>query len=242
MMNFVAIIQARMGSTRLPGKVLMPLGDTCILDYVVTRCQKIQKVTQVVVATSILKQDDDIENWCKLNGVSCFRGSEEDVLERYYVCAQNYKSDYILRVTADCPFVDYELASLMIEAMVTNPSDILLYEGQIPRGLAVEVISLQALEKVNLQGTESRHREHVTYYAYENKENFTCVSLKLPKYLDHPQLRITVDTPEDYEVCQLIAEKFVDNKTISSAEVIQYLLNSPKVSEINAHIEQKPVI
>ncbi|MEK5025618.1 glycosyltransferase family protein [Paenibacillus sp. FSL M7-1046] len=241
-MNFVAIIQARMGSTRLPGKVLMPLGDTCILDYVVTRCQKIQKVTQVVVATSILKQDDDIENWCKLNGVSCFRGSEEDVLERYYVCAQNYKSDYILRVTADCPFVDYELASLMIEAMVTNPSDILLYEGQIPRGLAVEVISLQALEKVNLQGTESRHREHVTYYAYENKENFTCVSLKLPKYLDHPQLRITVDTPEDYEVCQLIAEKFVDNKTISSAEVIQYLLNSPKVSEINAHIEQKPVI
>ncbi|WP_438493170.1 cytidylyltransferase domain-containing protein [Paenibacillus sp. IHBB 3054] len=241
-MNFVAIIQARMGSTRLPGKVLMPLGDTCILDYVVTRCQKIQKVSQVVVATSILKQDDDIENWCKLNGVSCFRGSEEDVLERYYVCAQNYKADYILRVTADCPFVDYELASLMIEAMVTNPSDILLYEGQIPRGLAVEVISLQALEKVNLQGTESRHREHVTYYAYENKENFTCVSLKLPKYLDHPQLRITVDTPEDYEVCQLIAEKFVDNNTISSAEVIQYLLDFPKVSEINAHIEQKPVI
>ncbi|GGF87755.1 spore coat polysaccharide biosynthesis protein SpsF [Paenibacillus albidus] len=241
-MNFVAIIQARMGSTRLPGKVLMPLGDTCILDYVVARCQKIQKVSQVVVATSILKQDDDIENWCELNGVSCFRGSEEDVLERYYVCAQKYKADYILRVTADCPFVDYELASLMIEAMITNPSDILLYEGQIPRGLAVEVISLQALEKVNLQGTESRHREHVTYYAYENKDNFTCVSLNLPKYLDHPQLRITVDTSEDYEVCQLIAEKFVDNKTISSAEVIQYLLNSPEVSEINAHIEQKPVI
>ncbi|MNW66167.1 hypothetical protein D3C74_446120 [compost metagenome] len=118
----------------------------------------------------------------------------------------------------------------------------MLYEGQIPRGLAVEVISLQALEKVNLKGTESRHREHVTYYAYEYKESFTCVSLKLPKYLEHPQLRITVDTPEDYEVCQLIAEKFVDNKTISSAEVIQYLLNSPEVSEINAHIKQKPVI
>jgi spore coat polysaccharide biosynthesis protein SpsF len=242
MMNFVVIIQARMGSTRLPGKVLMPLGKACILDYVVTRCQKISKVSQVVVATSILKQDDEIENWCELNGVDCFRGSEEDVLDRYYVCARKYNADYILRVTADCPFVDYELASLMIEAMIAKPADILLYEGQMPRGLAVEVISLQALEEVHLQGTESRHREHVTYYAYENKGDFTCVSLKLPEYLNHPHLRITLDTPEDYVVCQAIAEKFVNNKIISSAEVIQYLLESPQISEINAHIEQKPVI
>ncbi|MDQ0089901.1 spore coat polysaccharide biosynthesis protein SpsF [Paenibacillus anaericanus] len=241
-MNFTVIIQARMGSSRLPGKVLMPLGTSCVLDYVVTRCNKIQGVHQVIVATSILEQDDAIEDWCKLNNVNCFRGSEEDVLKRYYDCAKKYKAENVLRVTADCPFVDYELASAMIEAMIVKPSDILLYEGELPRGLAIEIISFDALEKVNYLGKEIRHREHVTYFAYENKELFSSVSINVPKHLNHPQLRITLDTQEDYLVCQAIAEAFPDDILVSSSDVIEYLLKSPEISKINAHIEQKPVI
>ncbi|KHL94002.1 acylneuraminate cytidylyltransferase [Paenibacillus sp. IHB B 3415] len=241
-MNYTVIIQARMGSTRLPGKVLMPLGDTNILDYVVSRCRRIQKVDQVIVATSILNQDNEIEKWCALNNVSCFRGSEEDVLARYYECAKKYQADYILRVTSDCPFVDYDLADMMIEAMIANPSEILLYEEGLPRGLAVEIISFAALEKVYTIGKESRHREHVTYYAYENIKSFTHVSFKLSQHLKQPQLRITLDTPEDYLVCQAIAKEFVNNKIVSSSEVVEFLLRSPEITRINAHIEQKSVI
>lgn len=242
MMNFTIIIQARMGSTRLPGKVLMPLGETNVLDYVVTRCQKIQNVSRVVVATSILKPDNAIEDWCKSNDVSCFRGSEDDVLDRYYECAKQYNADYILRVTADCPFVDYELADKMIKAMIDDPSDILVYEGKLPRGLAVEVISYKALEKINYGGKEPRHREHVTYYAYEYNDFFKKVSYKIPEQLNQPHLRITLDTQEDYRVCKAIAEEFENNVTVSSLDVINFLLSSPHVVEINAHVEQKPVI
>lgn len=242
MMNFTIIIQARMGSTRLPGKVLMPLGETSILGYIVNRCQKVQRISHVVVATSILEQDDAIEDWCKSNNVNCFRGSEADVLERYYECAKEYKADYILRVTADCPFVDFELANVMIEAMISNPSDILVYEGEMPRGLAVEVISFKALEKIKCMGKEDRHREHVTYYAYENKDSFVSVLFEVPEQLRQPQLRITLDTPEDYLVCRAIAEEFANDTMVSSSEVIKYLLRSPQIAKINAHIEQKPVI
>lgn len=241
MMNFTVIIQARMGSTRLPGKVLLPLGKHNTLGYVVDRCREISGITQVVVATSTLEQDTPIEEWCKVNKVDCFRGSEEDVLLRYYECAIKFKAEYILRVTADCPFVDYELASMMVETMIANPSDILVYEGELPRGLAVEVISFDALEKINSIGNESRHREHVTYFAYENIELFTSVSIKLPEKLNQPQFRITLDTQEDYLVCQAIADEFANDVLISSSEIIEYLLRSPEVSKLNSHILQKPV-
>lgn len=240
-MNFTVIIQARMGSTRLPGKVLMPLGETDVLGYVVSRCREIKHVSQVVVATTTLGHDDEIEKWCVANDVSCFRGSEEDVLERYYECAKKYPSDYVIRVTSDCPFLDFNLATKMIEVMKASPADILVCETGLPRGAAVEIISFSALDRVNTVGLESRHREHVTYYAYEHLKQFTHVSFGIPSTLKHPHLRITLDTPEDYKLCQAVADHFTDTN-VRTIEVIEYLLNTPDVTKLNAHIEQKPVI
>lgn len=240
-MRTVVIIQARMGSSRLPGKVLMPLGDSVVLDYVVSRCERMQGVGRVIVATTALEQDNEIEEWCQKKGVTCFRGDENDVLLRYYECAKRYQPTYVIRVTADCPFLDFDLADRIMEQMRRVPTDILLIQGALPRGLVVEMISFTALETIERRSTEPYHREHVTYYAYEYAEQFKATTLVPPVYLQYPELRITLDTPEDYKLCQSIATYFRGNKLISSKEVIQYLLAHPEVAQINAHIEQKSV-
>lgn len=240
-MKIILIIQARMGSTRLPGKILKPLGMTTVLDYDVTRCRQINQVQDVIVATSTLEQDEPIVEWCEENGVTCFRGSEDDVLSRYYECAKAYAPDYVIRVTSDCPFIDYHLGNQVVQVMEDNPSDIVLLQGALPRGLAIEMVSFQALEYMYHYGKEHRHREHVTYYAYEYPERFKAAYCKIPESLQHPELRITLDTPEDYELLKAVANHSQD-KLISSQTVVQYLLANPDVAAINAHIQQKPVV
>lgn len=240
-MKTAVIIQARIGSTRLPGKVLKPLENGDVLAYVVDRCRQIDGADQVIVATTTEPQDDAIEKWCSEYGVDCFRGSEEDVLSRYIECAEKYDAEYVLRVTSDCPFVDYELAGKMIALMKEKKADIIDISGEMPRGLASELISLRALHYIDENGKESRHREHVTYYAYENHSEFSRALFVTPADRRYPELRITLDTEEDYELCRHIAKHFKD-RLVPSSDVIQYLLAHPEIAAVNAHIEQKPVV
>ncbi|KIL49940.1 cytidylyltransferase domain-containing protein [Jeotgalibacillus soli] len=240
-MKTIVIIQARMGSSRLPGKVLKPLGDKDVLSYVTKRCKQIKNVHDVIVATSVLPQDDEIVAWCKEHNISYFRGSEDDVLDRYVQCAKEYKPDYVMRVTSDCPFVDYEMADEIVMLMEREQVDIVDLVGELPRGLAVELISFKSLLSIHERGKEVRHREHVTYYAYEFRDEFTRVEYETPKSHHHSSLRITLDTEEDYELCKTVAKHF-QNELVSSSEVIQYLLKNPEIAVLNKHIEQKPVI
>ncbi len=241
-MKIVLILQARMGSSRLPGKVLLPLGDTVVLDYDVSRCRKDPRIADVIVATSVMPQDDAIEEWCRRNGVTCYRGSEDDVLLRYYECAKAYAPDYVIRVTSDCPFIDYEMIGGIIDKMVEQPCDIVTADGELPRGLWSEIVSFSALAYMNEHGKEPRHREHVTYYAYEFPKSFRSVSYPVPDGMRHPELRITLDTPEDYELLKRIAEHFSGDLLVSSKRVVEYLLSHPEVAAINAHVQQKPVV
>lgn len=240
-MNTIIIIQARMGSSRLPGKILKSLGDTDVLTYVTERCKKITGVSEVIVATSVLPQDDIVEQWCLEKGIACFRGSEADVLDRYVQCAKQYEPDYVIRVTADCPFVDFEMATDIVKLMEEQRVDIVDLKGDLPRGLAVEMISYKSLLYIHKKGQESRHREHVTYYAYENRTEFSRVTYHVPSNRLYPQFRITLDTDEDYTLCQAIANHSND-LYVSSADVIQFLLKNPHIAKLNAHIKQKPVI
>ncbi|OXS79297.1 cytidylyltransferase domain-containing protein [Domibacillus enclensis] len=240
-MKTIAIIQARMGSSRLPGKILKPLGGSDVLTYVTDRCKKIKGVSEVIVATSVLPQDDAVENWCKERDVAYFRGSEDDVLDRYVQCAKAYEPDYIMRVTSDCPFVDYEMADEVIALMGKERVDIIDKAGELPRGLAVELISYKVLLSIHQKGKESRHREHVTYYAYEHRDEFSRATYEVPENRRHGSLRITLDTEEDYALCQAVAEHLKD-PLVSSSEVIKYLLEHPEVAKLNAHIEQKSVV
>ncbi len=241
-MKTIIIIQARMGSSRLPGKVLMPLGNTVVLDYVVSRCKQVDDIDDVIVATSTLEQDDAIVRWCEQHQVTCFRGSEKDVLSRYYECAKRYEPDYVIRVTADCPFVDYDFANDIVEAMRKKPADIVIVNGQLPRGFIVEMVSFAALTYMHTHGQENRHREHVTYYAYEFPEQFQQTVIEAPKTMQHPHLRVTLDTEEDYALCQAVANYFQGDMLVRAQHVVQFLLDHPEVAKLNAHVQQKPVV
>lgn len=240
-MKIVVVIQARMGSTRLPGKILMPMGNTDNLTYVVERCNKIIGINEVIVATSSLPQDDVVEEWCESNEIKCYRGSEDDVLTRFIQAAKPYNPDYVIRVTADCPFLDYEMASEMVALIRKEKVDIIDLEGSIPRGLAVEIISYKALQYIHYKGLEKRHREHVTYYAYEFKKEFTRTSYIIDSTSKESSLRITLDTDEDYKLLTQIAKQFNDI-FVSSKDVVKYLLQNPEIAKINKHIKQKPVV
>lgn len=240
-MKFIVIIQARMGSSRLPGKILKPLGKIDNLTYVTKRCKKIKGVSSVIVATSVLEKDDAVEKWCTAANIDCYRGSEEDVLKRYVEAAKPYQPDYVIRVTADCPFVDYEMASEMVALMQREEVDIIDLKGTLPRGLAVEIISYESLKKIEKISSEVRHREHVTYYAYEFENQFTRSEYIPQQEMQQEQLRITLDTEEDYHLLKKVAMHFED-VYVSSKEVVQYLKENPQIAAINAHIQQKPVI
>lgn len=240
-MNILVIIQARIGSTRLPGKVLKPLGQSDVLSYVVERCRKIEGIQEVVVATSDLSQDDAIATWCQEKQVAYYRGSEQNVLSRFIEAAKPYQPDYIMRVTSDCPFVDYEMATDIVKKLNEHPAEIVDITESLPRGLAVELVSYTALQHITNRELAERHREHVTYYAYEYKEQFTRLAYEPPKAIQHKSLRITLDTDEDYALCNAIANHFNDS-LVSSIDVVKYLLAHPEVAKLNAHIEQKPVV
>ncbi|CAM5414881.1 cytidylyltransferase domain-containing protein [Niallia circulans] len=241
-MKTIVIIQARMGSSRLPGKILKPLGEVNVLTYVVERCKRIRGIDQVIIATSTLAQDNIVEEWCLKQNVLCYRGSETDVLDRYVKAAQPYQPDMVMRVTADCPFVDYNLGSKMIEKMTKDRKDFIRINGNLPRGLAVELCSYSSLLYIHQHGREERHREHVTYYAYENPSEFTWTEIEALKTIQEPSLRITLDTNEDYELCCKIADYFYNDTLISATDVVKYLEEHPDIAKINSHIKQKPVI
>ncbi|MDQ0298231.1 spore coat polysaccharide biosynthesis protein SpsF [Salibacterium salarium] len=240
-MNTVIIVQARMGSSRLPGKVLKPLGDSVVLDYVVKRCNRITNAAKVVVATSTHDRDYAIVEWCSRNNVEYFRGSELDVLARYYQCAKYFDADIVVRVTADCPFVDYELADECISKMKIEKTDILRMTGELPRGLTVEIFSFESLEYMYRYGTESHQKEHVTYYSKEYPSEFDIDFYRVPSELEEPSLRITLDTEEDYVLCTNLAKHFYQDIFVSSKNVVNYLIENSEVANINAHITQKNV-
>ena len=241
-MKTIAVIQARMGSSRLPGKVLMPLGDSCVLDYVVSRTRTIGGVSDVVVATTTAARDDAIADWCSKQGVAFYRGSETNVLSRFLEAAEPYRPDAVIRVTADNPFFDYETGSRCVEMASEGGADLVVFESGHPLGMAVELVKYEVLKRIGRLATEPRHFEHVTYYAYEFPERFRIVRAPVPEELKHPELRMTMDTGEDYRLMHAVASAFPGQKTVSTAEVVNYLLSHPELVRLNCHIEQKPVV
>ena len=188
-----------MGSSRLPGKVLRPIGDLPLLGHILMRLELLIHPAIIVVATSDLPQDDKIEDYCKELNILCFRGSEEDVLDRYYSCAKKYKFDNIVRLTADNPFTDIEeldrLISLHIEAANSFTHSFL----GLPVGVGAEIFTFSALQRSWKDGNDPHHREHVDEYLLEHPEIFKTECLKIPSLKFKPDLRLTVDTEGDWQ-------------------------------------------
>ncbi|RUL54192.1 cytidylyltransferase domain-containing protein [Lysinibacillus antri] len=242
-MRIVAIIQARMGSTRLPGKILKEVNGRPLLSYQLERLQSSQLIDEIVIATTIEKQDDIIEAYCNRNGISNYRGPEFDVLARYYEAAVKFHADIIVRITSDCPLIDPLIVDKTIQYFIDHQGDDYVsntIDRTYPRGLDTEVFSSIALEQAYNEAFLERDREHVTAFFYTNKEKFKIGSVQ--NDIDYSKNRWTVDTEEDFELIKLLIEHlYKKNPTFTMLDAINVMEQNPDWYNINAHVEQKKI-
>ncbi|MCI9429498.1 MAG: NTP transferase domain-containing protein [Lachnospiraceae bacterium] len=199
------IIQARCGSTRLPGKILKVIHDRTLLDHIIDRLKALQEEAVIVIATSTLPGDDRVEQFCREKGVLCFRGSESNVLSRYYECAREQGFDHIVRLTADNPFVDVEEVDRLIAFHKESGNDFSESFSQLPIGVGAEIFCFSALEEDMKRASMPHHFEHVDEYILENMDKFKTGTLRVEESKNRPDVRLTVDTQEDYEKACYIA-------------------------------------
>jgi spore coat polysaccharide biosynthesis protein SpsF len=193
-----AIVQARMGSTRLPGKVLRPIAGRPLLAHVIGRLALLRHRIVAVVATCSEPRDDVVATYCKSLEVPCFRGSEHDVLGRYVACARAYEFEHVIRLTADNPFTDIEELDRLIDLHLGDRNDYSHSFGIMPLGVGAEIFTLAALERSERDGHQPNHREHVNEYVQEHPDLFRIGHLSVAADKKRPDLSFTVDTEEDY--------------------------------------------
>lgn len=243
-MSCVVIVQARMTSTRLPGKVLQPVLGKPLLTYEIERLQRCQNVDTLMVATTTNDTDDPVAALCQQLEIPVFRGSEGDVLSRYYGAALQAKATIVVRVTADCPLIEPALVDQVIERYLSAQGTLDYVSNTLirsfPRGLDIEVFSMAALEQAHEEATEQPHREHVTPFFYSQPQRFRLASVVSKTDWSHH--RWTVDMPEDFALIRHILEAlYPENPTFVLQDVLDLLAKHPDWSLLNAHIEQVKV-
>ncbi|MGJ0318162.1 glycosyltransferase family protein [Aliarcobacter cryaerophilus] len=222
-MKIGIIIQARISSTRLPGKILKNIGNKNLLEHILFRLTKLKHNVQVAIATSDLEKDDKVENFCREKDIKCFRGSELNVLERYYLCAKENGFEHIVRLTGDNPFTDIEELDNLIELHLKTGADYSRSFASLPKGVGAEIFSFEALEQSYKYGDKENHKEHVNEYIEENEDRFKIAELKVEKGKNRPDISLTVDTEDDYKKACFIVEN-TKNEYISTKEAINLCL------------------
>jgi spore coat polysaccharide biosynthesis protein SpsF len=239
-LDVIAIVQARMGSTRLPGKVLKKIKNRFVLDYVIQRLKFSDKINDVILATTTDKKDDVLETYAIEREVRYFRGNEEDVLSRYYNAAKKYGGEIIVRITSDCPLIDPEIVDNVINKHIDNKADYTsnVIKRTYPRGLDTEVFNFDVLSEAYKNANEKYQQEHVTSYMIEHPEKFKLQNIEAKGKLKRPDIRITVDTEEDFELIKKIILHF-NNLNFKTEDIIGFLDRNPELLEINKNVIQK---
>lgn len=236
-------MQARMGSTRLPGKVMKLLSGKPVLLHDIMRCRAAKNIDEVIIATSTNPEDDMIEKACTEWGVRYSRGSVDDVLSRYFNAAKQFGSEVVVRVTSDCPLIDPSIIDLTIEALGSYDYVTNVFDRNFPRGMDTEVFTFASLEKAHREATKIFDREHVTPYIRDHSGTlFTTKNVAMPSEYHFPQFRLTLDTPEDYKLFTAIYDVFYkEGGLIDVPQVLKWLTEHPEVSALNASVQQKTV-
>jgi spore coat polysaccharide biosynthesis protein SpsF len=241
----VVVIQARMGSSRLPGKVLEDLGGEPVLAWSVERCRLARGVSEVVVATTTAATDEPIVELCRTRRWACFRGSEDDVLSRYVGAARAHRSDVVVRVTSDCPFVDPAIVESVVAPLLEQPESIDYASTGLPPltypvGLSAEALHADVLERADRRGRDARDREHVTFYVYTHPAEHAL--LRVPHGDDLSHHRWTIDTPDDLALARALVAEIggaARLRTMRWAELVEVVRRRPDISALNAHVVQK---
>ena len=239
-MSVNAIIQARCGSTRFPNKVFALIDGKPLLWHVVNRLKHATKIDDIIVATTVSEKDDKIEEWCKENNVHCFRGSEENVLNRYYSASEAFPSDYVVRITADDPFKEPKVIDAVITKLIEEGYDHVTNNlpPSFPEGLDCEAFKKSALDRSEKEAETAFEREHVTQYIYHHPEIFKIGNVSNAENLSY--LRWTVDKDVDFEMVKAVyAHRNPANKGILLMdEILDILKAYPEIERINSEVER----
>lgn len=241
-LNIGVIIQARMGSTRLPGKVMKLLGNKPVLWHVIERIKYSELVNEIIIATTNSAHDKVIVDFCINNDIKYYCGSEEDVLDRYFNAAKKFQLDAVIRVTSDCPLIDPKVIDELVETFIENQHKAQYVTNSIirsyPRGQECSIFSMNALKISWNEATEVHQREHVVLYIRENPKKFGVLNIENEKDLSN--FRWTLDTEEDYLFLSEIYDNLYEsNKIITTKAVLSLLERKPHLININNHIKQK---
>jgi spore coat polysaccharide biosynthesis protein SpsF len=236
-MNVLAILQARTSSSRLPGKVLQPILGRPMLLHQLDRVRRARSLDALVVATSTDPSDDRIEALCAAAGVACFRGSLDDVLDRFYRAALLHRPRVIVRLTGDCPLADPALVDRVVEFFESGPFDLAVTADSFPDGVEVEVIRFDVLERAWKEATRPSDREHVTLLVRRHPERFRVGRYQSDRDLSH--LRWSVDEPQDLELVRRIYDAlYPRNPAFTTADVLALLAAQPDLVEVNRGIRR----
>ncbi len=245
MPGVVASIEARMGSSRFPGKVLTDIAGQPSLTRLLTRLRSAKRLDGIVLATSAHAADDPVEEWARAQNLPCFRGSEDDVLNRVVEAHRMMDSDIIVEITGDCPLADPELIDQGIDTFLVNDCDVVsnCYHLSYPMGADVQVFRRADLEWVESNIGDPAVREHVSLYFYENPERYRIIHMRAPARCHGPDLRFQFDYPEDREFIEAVYRRLEPQfgPVFGVAEVMELLRREPELAEINRHCEERPV-
>ncbi|WP_336246401.1 glycosyltransferase family protein [Sporosarcina cyprini] len=238
----MAIIQARMTSTRLPGKVMRAVMGKPLLEYQLEQVSQSRFIDQIVVATTRNSIDDIIVEQCNKLNIPTYRGSEDDVLARYFEAAERYKADIVVRLTSDCPLIDPEIIDQVISEYVRVKGKVDYISNTLkrtfPRGMDTEVFTFKALKTANEKAILTRDREHVSSYLYSHPDKFRLAGIESTE--DYSKYRLTVDTIEDFNLIQLILEEIKTYKEyFCLRDILELFKKHEDWFDINSYIEQK---
>ena len=237
-----AIVQARMRSTRLPGKVMALISNKPMLQHIVERLQASCEVGTIIIATTTLEEDDVLDRFARQTGFPCYRGEEQDVLARYYGAAVKFNVEVIVRICSDDPLIDPRIIDRVVQRHLGSSADYTStgVSRMFPLGLDVEVFDYQALARAYREARQEYEREHVTPYIYMHPEIFELQSVEAAGKLRRPDLRLTVDTEEDLKLIrEIFSYLHRDGEVFDSEHVIDLLDENPNLVAINAHVKQK---
>ena len=228
------IVQARMGSTRLPGKVIMKIeNNDTMIDFVIHQLQFSKTLNKIIIATTTLSEDDQIINSLDQKQINFFRGSDQNVLTRFYDCAKFYSLDVIVRITSDCPLIDPQIVDQLIKKFLEGDCDFVSagFPRTFPQGSAdIEVFSFKTLEKVWLEAKKSSDREHVCTYFYNNPKKFKIK--KVPNTSDYSNFKWSVDRENDLKFVKEIVKR-IPQRPILTDYILNLLKNEPELIDIN---------
>tara|TARA_Y100001933_G_C18930223_1_gene535010 strand:- start:27 stop:761 length:735 start_codon:yes stop_codon:yes gene_type:complete len=241
-MKIAAIVEARMASKRLPGKVLLKAKNITMLDHLIDRLKKVKILNEIIVATTINPLDQEIVDFCNIKEIKYFRGSEDDVMGRVIGAAESCRAQIIVEITADCPIIDPSIVEQIVNIYLSNKVDYVSNANirSYPDGMDTQVFSLDILKSSYQMTCNKLDREHVTLHIRNNPDIFSNINVIAPPEINLPNLGLTLDEQDDYIFIKNIIENLYDkNNFFSCLEIVNYLKENKSLLNINSHIRRK---